>query len=78
MARSFKKPYIKDKPRNSKKSSDYWRRIRTNQNQVVRQLKYDPTLEIPEEKTIVNDWDYEDYKYEIKSDNQYYNKATRK
>ncbi len=32
MARSYKKAIIKDKPRNVKRTSIYWRRIRRNWN----------------------------------------------
>ena len=30
MSRSIKKPILKDKPRNYKRTSEYWRKIRRN------------------------------------------------
>lgn len=41
MSRSYKKtPIVKDRPRNHKKSSLYWRTVRRVQNQQVRMFKY--------------------------------------
>lgn len=57
MSRSYKKAIIKDRPRNYKKSSLYWRRVRRVQKQALKQNK-----DIPNPKTIVNDYDYCDYK----------------
>jgi hypothetical protein len=63
MSRSYKKAIIKDRPRNYKKSTSYWKGTRSTINNVVKQLKYDPTLEIPNEKTLINDYDYSDYSF---------------
>lgn len=65
MSRSVRKAIVKDRPRNSKKSSDYWRSIRSVINNKVRVMKYDPEIELPEPQTIVNDYDYSDYKYDV-------------
>ena len=59
MSRSYKKAIIKDRPRNYKKSSKYWRTVRRCQKQAVNAFK-----DIPEPKTIVNDYDYSDYKFD--------------
>lgn len=68
MSRSRKKPIIKDAPRNYKKSTLYWRRIRSVVNQKVRGFingqREDDTLPIPKE--IVNDYDYCDYKIDYR------------
>lgn len=62
MSRSKKKNIIKDRPRNRKKSTMYWRTVRRVQNQKVKSLVLDPeNNHIPEPKTIVNDYDYCDY-----------------
>ena len=46
MSRSFKKPVLKDKTRNYKRTSAYWRPIRSRINQIVRQykVKYDDAI----------------------------------
>lgn len=64
MSRSRKKPIIKDRPRNAKKSSLYWRVVRRVINDKVRQILTNPEKEpdLPEPKEIVNDYDYSDYK----------------
>lgn len=57
MSRSRKKAIIKD--RGSKKT--YHKVVRSNVNQVVRESKKLEDLdevEIPDEKTIINDYDY--------------------
>lgn len=62
MSRSRKKPIIKDRPRNEKKSTLYWRRIRSRINQKVRSLISDPEKDdIPNPKTLINDYNYCDY-----------------
>jgi hypothetical protein len=48
MSRSLRVDIIKDRPRNRKKSSAYWRTVRRVQNQAVRRMK-----EVPDEKEIV-------------------------
>lgn len=62
MSRSKKVPLIKDKPRNYKKSSFYWRKVRRVINEKVKLIKknVDDTM-IPDPKIIVNDYDYCDY-----------------
>ena len=89
MAHSYKLPILKDKPRNYKRTSAYWRPIRSRINQIVRGYtkRYDSTIlslcygedrddlqikiveensimlgtDIPNSKTIINDYDYCDY-----------------
>lgn len=61
MSRSFRKPWIKDKPK-----LNYNKIIRSNINQIVKSMliKDVEKIELPSHKTIVNDWDICDYKYE--------------
>jgi hypothetical protein len=62
MSRSRKKPILKDRPRNIKKSSLYWRTVRRVIKDRVRYHQEsldDENLPLPEE--IVNDYDYCDY-----------------
>lgn len=68
MSRSRRKPIIKDRPRNAKKSSLYWRVVRRVINDKVRQIKSNPEkdLSLPEPKNIVNDYDYSDYKIDYR------------
>lgn len=73
MSKSFKKPIIKDSPRNYKKSTAYWRIIRRviknnlNQhyigvNNTLDNFDVDePELKNP--KQIINDYDYSDYTF---------------
>jgi hypothetical protein len=61
MSRSHKKAIIKDRPRNHKKSSLYWRRVRSAIKNKIRSCDDLDKLEIPNPKTIVNDYDYCDY-----------------
>lgn len=65
MSRSYKIPIIKDSPRNHKKSSTYWRRIRSRINQLVRQGEDE---NIPSHHSIINDYDYSDYSFYCKED----------
>lgn len=67
MSRSRRKPIIKDRPRNDKKSSLYWRIVRRVINSKVREiLKTDEEMDLPEPKEIVNDYDYSDYKIDYR------------
>ena len=62
MSRSRKLPILKDRPRNIKKSSEYWRTVRRVLKDKVRfyqETLDDETLPLPEE--IINDYDYCDY-----------------
>ena len=64
MSRSTRKPIIKDRPRNHKKSSLYWRSVRSTIKQSIReiaQLEDKEDFEIPNPKEIVNDYNYCDY-----------------
>jgi hypothetical protein len=61
MSRSKRQPIVKDRPRNKKKSSLYWRTVRRVVNDNVRKLKYDDEHELPQPQEIVNDYDYCDY-----------------
>jgi hypothetical protein len=68
MSRSRRKPIVKDRPRNDKKSSLYWRIVRRVINGKVRQLSKTDVDEtsLPEPKEIVNDYDYCDYKIDYR------------
>lgn len=63
MSRSKKLDIIKDRPRNSKKSSIYWRKIRRFINiQIVKYLKGNSViLDKSIHKSVMNDYDYSDY-----------------
>lgn len=63
MSRSRRKPIVKDRPRNEKKSSLYWRIVRRVINGKVRQIiKTDEDeTDLPQPREIVNDYDYCDY-----------------
>lgn len=56
MSRSTKLPIIKDRPRNYKKSSIYWRTIRRCQKQDLIKNK-----DIRNPKEIISDYNYSDY-----------------
>ena len=68
MSRSKKEPIIKERPRNHRKSTEYWRRVRRVINQAVRQMFYKDEEEvvIPNPKQIVNDYDYSDYAMDMR------------
>jgi len=68
MSRSYKLAIIKDRPRNIKKSSLYWRNVRSTQNNAIRSCRDLEELEIPHERTIVDDYDYCDYKIDHEFD----------
>jgi hypothetical protein len=88
MSRSRREPIIKDRPKNEKKSTFYWRTVRRVINDAVRMLKYEPESDetLPEPKEIVNDYDYCDYVIDLRTEDEhksYYfkdakNKAKRK
>lgn len=60
MSRSRRKAIIKDRPRNYKKSSMYWRKIRRTSKNFFKSNDLDEGL-IPQPKEIYNDYDYCDY-----------------
>ena len=62
MSRSTKQPIIKDRPRNYKKSTFYWRTIR----RVIKNAIRSNEEEIPNPKEIINDYDYSDYKFDYR------------
>ena len=68
MSRSYKLAIVKDRPRNAKKSSLYWRQVRSTQNNVIRSCRDFEELEIPNAKTIVDDYNYCDYKIDYEFD----------
>lgn len=80
MGKSYRKPIIKDRPRNTKKSTEYWRKVRRVTKQAVSKLESDEDfdVDIPNPKTIVNDYDYSDYKYISNEDDEFYEKSLRK
>jgi hypothetical protein len=61
MARSRKKAILKDRPRNIKKTTMYWRAIRSTIKTAIRSCKDLEELELPDPKTIVNDYNRCDY-----------------
>ena len=68
MSRSKKEPIIKERPRNHRKSTEYWRRVRRVINQAVRKLFYkdEDEVVIPNPKEVVNDYDYSDYTFDMR------------
>lgn len=78
MSRSRKKPIIKDRPRNYKKSTIYWRRIRKVINSVLKSKELDLDIQFPLAKEIYNDYDYCDYRFVFRNNNEYFEKAQRK
>ena len=59
MGKSYKKfAYIKDKPRNKKRTTLYWKLIRRVWKQEIHNNE-EPRLA----KSIINDYDYCDYKW---------------
>lgn len=103
MSRSKRIPVLKDKPRNYKRTSAYWRPIRRIVNQIVSTYKnkYDDSIldlwygedcneleikiveenstmlgaDIPNPKTIINDWRYCDYIWDMR--NSWHSKEDR-
>lgn len=68
MSRSFRKPYIKDKY-----NFNYNKTIRSRINNVVRMLKYNTELNIPNGREIINDYTICDYRWlATKNWNNYY------
>jgi len=82
MSKSYRKAFVKDKPRNYKRTGEYWRRVRRVQNQRLYQDLDDEN--IPSPKSIVNDYDYCDYVFNLeygkskKLDVEHVNKYRRK
>ena len=67
MSKSFKQPVIKDKPRNTKRTTLYWRPLRriwkTLINKDFDRVNFDilEDMELPDRKSLINDYDYCDY-----------------
>lgn len=59
----MKLPIIKDRPRNYKKSTFYWRKIRRIMNNIIRTIGVDgiDNKGLPDVKSLVNDYNYSDY-----------------
>lgn len=73
MSKSYKKPIIKDRPRNFKKSTIYWRRIRRVINYNIRKFKNNiDKMILPKEKSIINDYEYSDYTSDCRTKNNCY------
>lgn len=71
MSRSKRKPYIKDKPRNQKRTSLYWRSIRRIWNNEIRNPKFwDEDFSFTDRKVIYNQYNYCDYWFEIYVDKE--------
>lgn len=92
MGKSYRKPVVTAGygSRSGKRSSVYWRRVRRSQRNTLRGYQYpgnsldsvcDTEIdnpELPNPKTIVNDWDYIDYRWRIKPGDDEYEKHKRK
>lgn len=72
MSRSKRKPYIKDKPRNHKRTTLYWSRIRSVIKNKLRSSNLEDVV-LPNPREIINDYDYCDYSFLSEDD-----KHTRK
>jgi len=80
MSRSRRQPIIKDRSRNEKKSTSYWRRVRRVINNFVSSIKYDIELEetLPKPKEIINDYDYCDYVIDYRHGSDYFKESKKK
>ena len=70
MSRSKRQPIIKDAPRNEKKSTLYWRQVRKGINRAVKKLFYNEEAEIPNPKSLVNDYDHTDFSFRAWTEEQ--------
>lgn len=61
MTRSRKQDIVKDRPRNIKKSTLYWRRVRRVWKQLKSELLKGEEVDFKSPKSIINDYDYSDY-----------------
>lgn len=61
MTRSRKQDIVKDRPRNIKKSTLYWRRVRRVWKQLKGELLRGEEVDFKSPKSIINDYDYSDY-----------------
>ena len=59
MSKSYKLPWVKDKPRRHNRTSAYWRLVRRVINNEVRLSE--EFLSLPKE--IINDYDYCNYRW---------------
>lgn len=75
MARSRRKPWLKDKGLTTR---EYWKPIRHNWKQHLRQNYLDPDLIFESPKTYINDWDYCDWRYYVEEDEEPYIMANGK
>jgi hypothetical protein len=67
MSRSRRKPVEKDKPRNEKSGAKYHRTIRRVTNEKVRYLEDAlEDEELPDPKEIINDYNYSDWKQDLR------------
>ena len=81
MSRSKKKPIIKQRHKNEKKTSRYWRPVRRVINEKVKYLNQSLDEEIlPLPQEIVNDYDYSDYRFDLRfnDDEELSKKESRK
>jgi len=65
MSRSKRKPYVKDKGLTTR---EYWKPIRHNWKQHLKQNYLDPDLVFKSPKSIINDYDYCDWKWIVTDD----------
>lgn len=71
MSRSYRKPFVKDKPRNQKRTTLYWRSVRGFWKNEMRSSKFwDEDFNFTDRKVIYNQYNYCDYKFEIYEDKE--------
>ena len=71
MSRSRRKPWIKDKPRNQKRTSLYWRSIRRVWGNEIKSSKFwDEDFSFTDRKVIYNQYNYCDYTFIVYEDRQ--------
>lgn len=80
MSKSRRKPVIKDRPRNHKKSTAYNRTIRRVLKDKVSYLSDELDNNVlPNPKEIINDYNYSDYRNDLRfDDNEWTKKFSRK
>lgn len=73
MSRSTRLPVLKDSF-----NFNYNKVIRSKTNNIVRMMKYNEELEIPDHRTIVNSYDICDWKWRLDPQHKEYLRSQRK
>jgi hypothetical protein len=68
MSKSKRKPYIKDR---GLTTQEYWKPIRHNWKQHLKQNYLDPDLNFESPKTYINDYNYCDYWWVVEESKSY-------